>query len=152
MKISNLRRHKAEGRPIFVTFSTLKKKTILKNPKIANVVQQVLLALEKERKLKLLEYVIMPDHIHLLISERGGYSFENILRLFKTKSSKEINKIRNTKGRNWERRYFDRIIRSEDEYRKAIKYIRYNPIKKGLVESSSDYLFSSAFGKELEDI
>ena len=152
MKISNLRRHKAEGRPIFVTFSTLKKKTILKNPKIANVVQHVLLDLEKERKLKLLEYVIMPDHIHLLISERGGYSFENILRLFKTKSSKEINKIRNTKGRNWERRYFDRIIRSEDEYRKAIKYIRYNPIKKGLVESSSDYLFSSAFGKELEDI
>ena len=152
MKISNLRRHKAEGRPIFVTFSTLKKKTILKNPKIANVVQHVLLDLEKERKLKLLEYVIMPDHIHLLISERGGYSFENILRLFKTKSSKEINKIRNTKGRNWERRYFDRIIRSEDEYRKAIKYIRYNPVKKGLVESSSDYLFSSAFGKELEDI
>ena len=152
MKISNLRRYKAEGRPIFVTFSTLKKKTILKDPKIANVVQQVLLDLENERKLKLLEYVIMPDHIHLLISERGGYSFENILRLFKTKSSKEINKIRNTKGRNWERRYFDRIIRSEDEYRKAIKYIRYNPIKKGLVESSSDYLFSSAFGKELEDI
>ena len=152
MKISNLRRHKAEGRPIFVTFSTLKKKTILKNPKIANVVQQVLLNLQKERKLKLLEYVIMPDHIHLLISERAGYSFENILRLFKTKSSKEINKIRNRKGRNWERRYFDRISRSEDEYRKAIKYKRYNPVKKGLVESSSDYLFSSAFGKELEDI
>ena len=76
------------------------------------------------------KYVIMPNHIHLIIFLHGTMrassptkSIESIIRSFKTLVTKEIgNSI-------WQRSYHDHIIRGEKEYRKIWEYIDTNPIK-----------------------
>jgi len=76
------------------------------------------------------KYVIMPNHIHLLIFLHGTMkassptkNIETIIRSFKTMVTKEMgNSI-------WQRSYHDHIIRGEKEYRKIWEYIDTNPIK-----------------------
>lgn len=69
------------------------------------------------------EYVIMPDHIHMIIrfEETGAYNLADVVRSFKTMVTKEI-------GRKiWQPRYFERVIRGKEEYAKYAAYIRDNP-------------------------
>ena len=76
------------------------------------------------------KYVIMPNHIHLIIFLNGTMrassptkNIENIIRSFKTLVTKEI------RHKIWQRSYHDHIIRGEKDYRKIWEYIDTNPIK-----------------------
>ncbi|MBI5787523.1 MAG: transposase [Candidatus Schekmanbacteria bacterium] len=89
--------------------------------------------------------VVMPDHIHLLIQpreiEKGKWhSLTKILHSIKSFSAKEINRLLNRKGRVWQEEFFDRIIRDEEEFLEKWHYIRYNPVKKGLVEKAENWI------------
>ncbi len=76
------------------------------------------------------KYVIMPNHIHLIISLYGTMkassptkNIENIIRSFKTMVTKEIGKS------IWQRSYNDHIIRGEEDYQKIWEYIETNPLR-----------------------
>ena len=91
------------------------------------------------------EFVIMPDHVHgvLFILETESivgsglkpdptkrYSLSEIIRGFKTFSSRKINSIYDTRGqKNWQRSFYDRIIRDDDELDQLRAYIRANPLR-----------------------
>ena len=72
-------------------------------------------------------YVIMPNHIHILIEPIGSATIQNITQTIKSVSSHNINKITLQKGSIWQKDYFDRIIRNEDHYMRVLEYIRNNP-------------------------
>lgn len=83
-------------------------------------------------------FVIMPNHVHLILFiedlERAGLepapTLSEIVRQFKTFSSKRINQQRNSPGCPvWQRNYYERVIRNEDELSRAREYIVNNPIK-----------------------
>ena len=79
-------------------------------------------------------YVIMPNHIHLLISIHGengrGNPSPTIIGWLKYQSTKAINGIRGTQGeRVFQRSFHDHIIRNEQDYQKIWEYIEYNPCK-----------------------
>jgi len=82
-------------------------------------------------------YVIMPDHIHGIViinnsldTEFKCYSLSEIVRGFKTFSSKELNQvIRNGTKFQWQKSFYDRIIRNEKELYEIRKYIKQNPLK-----------------------
>jgi REP element-mobilizing transposase RayT len=88
-------------------------------------------------------YVIMPDHIHLLVTPRQPGTVSDIMRNLKSYTSKEIRETLGIRGPIWQRRFYDRVIRSEEQFRAALDYTHLNPVRAGLVQSARGYGFSS---------
>jgi len=90
------------------------------------------------------EFVIMPNHIHGIIviqnnpvgaGLRPARKLSEIVRAFKSYSSREINRHFNSPGRSfWQRNYYDHIIRNEIDLSEKRKYICENPLKWGIDE------------------
>ena len=108
--------------------------SFMKEPQIASIVQNALLYFNNKRYL-LVEWCIMPNHVHILIEVFAGYSLSEILHSWKSFTAHEANKKLNRKGNFWSQEYFDRYIRDSKQFEATVKYIRNNSVKAGLVES-----------------
>jgi REP element-mobilizing transposase RayT len=115
----------------------------LKNELIAAIVEDNLLYLDGQ-KYKLLHWVIMPNHVHLLLKAMVGITLASIMHSMKSYTANRANKVLETSGRFWSVEYFDRYIRNADHYSKAVAYIHANPVKAGLCEASVDWVFGCA--------
>jgi REP element-mobilizing transposase RayT len=89
-------------------------------------------------------YVVMPTHVHALLTPRADVSLEAVIRILKGQSALKINKLRGESGRLWQPDYFDRLIRDDEHLGRAWAYIEYNPVKAGLCLRPSDWPWSSA--------
>ncbi len=83
-------------------------------------------------------WVVMPDHLHWLVELHRGTLAELMCRI-KSRSSRSINLLRGDQGRLWQRGYYDRALRREDDIKGAARYIVMNPLRAGLVERVGDY-------------
>ena len=72
-------------------------------------------------------YVIMPNHVHAVIETRPEVTIQRVMQRLKGISAKQINQYLGLTGRVWQREYFDRIVRNEAHYQRAIQYIISNP-------------------------
>ncbi|MBU1023875.1 transposase, partial [bacterium] len=93
----------------------------------------------------LLAWVIMPNHVHVLVQIIDGYLLSDLLHSWKRYTAKMINRMLGRKGRLWQREYWDRYIRNENHLNNAINYIHMNPVKAGFVNSPEEWQFSSAW-------
>ncbi len=100
--------------------------------------------LKDDHSVKILSFVIMPDHIHLVLFTYKQKEISRYMQALKRRSARIINFARKLQGSVWSHRYFDRILRSEEELRNAIEYVHYNPVKAGMVGEPEGYPFSSA--------
>ena len=98
---------------------------ILKYASIQKVVEEAILYFDG-LKYELFDYIIMPNHVHLLLIPSHLYSSGQILHSIKSYSSLRINKILNRKGKLWRKESFDRIIRSMSDYEDKRNYIMHN--------------------------
>jgi len=120
----------------------------LKNPAVAEIVQNALLFFNNQRY-TLHAWVIMPNHVHVLFTPAEGWTLTIILHSWKSFSAREANKVLDRTGEFWQPEYFDRAIRDERGFIAAVEYIEYNPVKAGLCENPYNWRFSSAFGAQL---
>ncbi len=88
-------------------------------------------------------YVVMPDHVHLLLTPLPEWRLGKILMGMKGYTAWEINKIIKRKGSYWQDENFDHLIRNEADWLDKFHYIHENPVRAGLVEKAEDYPFSS---------
>ena len=116
----------------------------LKNHEIAEIVKDSLQKYDGERY-KLIAWVIMPNHIHLLLRPLNGWELSKILQSFKSFTALEANKMLKRTGKFWMREYFDRYIRDYEHFEKAFRYIENNPVKAGFCKNPGDWKFSSAY-------
>lgn len=114
----------------------------LRQPEIAALVQENLLHFDGERY-RLLAWVVMPNHVHALI-EVMQTPLAEILHGWKSYTAKAANRLLKRSGDFWQDEYFDRYIRDEEHFRKALRYVENNPVKACLVKLSEDWIFSSA--------
>jgi REP element-mobilizing transposase RayT len=115
---------------------------VLKRAGAAEIVQRVLQKFDGERY-RLCGWVVMPNHVHVLI-EAGGIPLARVLHSWKAFTALEINRLTGRSGRLWQVEYFDRYIRDGEHFRKALRYIENNPVKAGLVKAPEDWQWSSA--------
>src|SRR5262245_6389532 len=130
-------------RTFFVTTSTAGRRNILQSERMASLLTAVLQHYRRERKYSLHEFVVMPDHIHLLMTVhmttiekavqfvKGGFSF---------RAKKELGCIREI----WRAGFSEVRIRSVEEYEARRRYIHDNPVKRGLASSAAAFQWSSA--------
>ncbi|MEZ4619250.1 MAG: DUF1156 domain-containing protein [Caldilineaceae bacterium] len=115
----------------------------LRTPAIAQLVENALQHFDGERY-RLIAWVIMPNHVHVLIEIYEGYPMDKVVHSWKSFTAKEANKILGRDGQFWAPDYFDRYIRSQEHFNNVIRYFHNNPVKAGLVKESVDWRYSSA--------
>ncbi len=108
---------------------------ILANPDIAGIVSDALHFFENQRYV-LDEWVIMPNHVHILVKPLEGHTLPEITHSWKSFTANEINKITGNKGQLWMHESYDHIVRNENALHAIRNYIRQNPVKAKLKEGT----------------
>lgn len=98
----------------------------LKNPQIREIVSESILHFDGTRY-DLDCFVIMPNHVHLLIRPLDPHKLDGIVKTMKSFSAREVNKILRREGSLWQRDYYDRLIRSAKQFSWVRNYIEKNP-------------------------
>lgn len=101
---------------------------ILKDEKVAKIVADAILHFNHQRY-ELNDWVIMPNHVHLLIRPKSDFKLSDVLHSIKSFSSHEINKLLGKKGDVWMHESYDHIVRNEKTFFAIKNYIRQNPEK-----------------------
>jgi putative transposase len=139
--MSKLRRYFKEGDYCFITCVTFQRKPIL----VENI-DLLMKSLDKamvKAEGELIAWVVLPDHFHALMNS-GTVTVTNIVHRMKLSFSTNLRKRHNIhSGSIWQHRYWDHIIRNEEDLNKHIDYIHINPVKHGLVRAPIDYPHSS---------
>jgi REP element-mobilizing transposase RayT len=132
-----------DGSTYFVTFRTIGPLGApLESSMPASMVEEALWYGCGERYV-LDAYVIMPDHVHVLMMPSMGWSLAKILQSIKGFTAREINKVLGRKGSFWQDESFDHLIRDEMDWQDKFNYIHDNPVEAGLVNRAQDFPFSS---------
>ena len=76
--------------------------------------------------------VLMPNHVHVLVTPIGEWTLSSILHSWKSYTSNQINRVLNRSGTFWMDENFDHIVRSKEQLRFYQRYIKENPVKAGL--------------------
>ena len=120
---------------------------LLVQPVIAEMLKQVLLA-KHNQDYYLHAWVIMPNHVHLLVEPLSDCVLSDILQAIKSISAHYANQLLGREGAFWQRESYDHLVRDEDGFNHALEYIIQNPVKANLVKLSDEYAFGSAFAGE----
>lgn len=115
----------------------------LRNAPIAQIVEAALFHFDGIQY-RLLAWVIMPNHVHVLIETIPGYPLAEVVQGWKSFTAKAANRLLGRTGRFWQPEYFDRAIRDERHFTSAVDYVHDNPCRAGLAQQPSDWRFSSA--------
>jgi REP element-mobilizing transposase RayT len=81
---------------------------------------------------RLLAWCVMPNHVHVVARLFPGRELARVVKAWKNFSAKAANQALGRRGRFWQREYYDRMIRNENELDRAIRYVLENPAKAGL--------------------
>ena len=86
-----------------------------------------------------LAFVVMPDHLHWLFQLTGARPMSVSVNTVKSFAARKINRAVGRKGRVWQKGFFDRAIRRDQDVRTVARYIIANPMRAGLVQSVRAY-------------
>ena len=137
----NLPHIEKSGRAHFFTFDTYERWEL--PPLARDLVLQHCLH-DNGKKMRLFIAVVMPDHVHLIFmpleaENHETYTFEEIVGAIKGASSHSVNKALKRSGPVWQDESFDHVIRFGESLERKIRYVRENPVRKGLVAKPEDY-------------
>jgi putative transposase len=126
----------------FIRASTFQGQSLFQSQRMAELFVKVLFDYREKKKYLLHEFVLMPNHFHLLITPT--LSLERSLQLIKGGFSYRAKKELGFGGEIWEKSFYDRRVRDVEDYFAYRDYIRQNPVKRGLVAIAEEYPYSSA--------
>ncbi len=130
-------------RTFFVTTKTAMGKRLFQSDRNALLFVDVLRAIA--RKLQIHDFVIMPDHIHILLSVDNALTIEQAMQLIKGGYSYRLRKEHGYTHDVWQRGFADDRVHDFETFRHYREYIAQNPVRAGLVRSSEEYPFSFNF-------
>ena len=138
-------------RTFFVTTVTWQRSPIFRHQAKATLLLDVFFHYRDQGKYLLHEFVIMPDHLHLLITPTPEISLERAVQFIKGNFSYRLGK--EAKMKVWQESFTNHRIRDASDYEKHRSYVHLNPVRAGLVANPGDYPYSSAGASfRLDDI
>ena len=155
-----LKHYDHDGRARFVTFCTHQKLPVLTNHVFKDIVVNCLFEICRDYKLRLLGYVAMPEHVHLVVVPPEATELGPVIGEFKRITARRIHQlvrnapsglleklmtVRNSKTRFvlWQRRCHDHNCRTPESVWEKVNYCHNNPVKRGLVRQPEDWQWSS---------
>ncbi|OHB34879.1 MAG: transposase [Planctomycetes bacterium GWA2_40_7] len=147
------RRAWSPGGCFFFTVVTYKRQPILTIPENISRLRKAFAHVKHKRQFEIDGIVVLPNHLHSIWQlPEDDDDFATRWRLIKhffSKSYLSIEKIQNRSRQSknektvWQRRYWEHLIRGENDWQRHMDYIHYNPVKHGLVERACDWPYSS---------
>jgi len=150
--MSIYRRFDSGELPSLVTTSVADRKALFRSETAARMFIEVLQEVRSETGFRLLAFVVMPDHVHLVMKAPDSRRLEEVVQLIKGRFSRRYNQTTGKGGSLWQSRYHERALRSEAELFAAIEYVHRNPAAAGLAAEAADFPWSSAGGRHLTDL
>jgi putative transposase len=130
----NVRRFDPEGRPVFITQACKGRERALLG--LERLVLAVMQELRCEGGWRLHAHVILPDHMHLILGGRPGFS--------QFMQSMKLRVVRRAGiGLFWQNRFHDHVIRNDRDLRTHLDYLHYNPVRHGHASTPEEYAHSS---------
>ena len=137
----------APGVSYFVTTRCWEGRNVFQVTENAEILVQSMLRYRLQNAYLLHEFVIMPNHLHFLVTPSVNTSLEKAVQLIKGGSSHEIHRERENSIKIWQEGFHDWTIRDAQDWRAKAEYIRLNPVRAKLADKSEDWPFSSASGR-----
>jgi putative transposase len=133
-----LKRYQHEGDDHFITFSCYNREPYFTTPSSKDTFLDSLEQTRHRYKFEVLGYVVMPEHVHLLLSEPPEDNLSKALQSLKLSVSKRL-----TQRPFWHTRYYDFNVFTHNKRVEKLKYMHRNPVTRGLVERPEDWRWSS---------
>ena len=132
-------------RVVFITIRSYQNSTPFDDPLLNAAVLDCLKSEQIRNRCSIFTYCLMPDHLHYLISPKeDGVSVLTFTDQFKGKATNLSWKF-DWRGKLWQPRYFDHIVRADEDLLAIAQYILDNPVRKGLVDRSDEWPWSGHF-------
>ena len=167
-----LRRFQQSGQSHFVTFSCYRRQANFVNATVYDLFPLCLEQMRRRFDMRVYGYVVMPEHVHLLVSEPGRATLAEAIHYLKLSFAKRLrgrsfaqvsvqkkdanlghqhqtdanlghHQHHQQLGSFWQKRYYDRNVRDAREFGVKLRYLHRNPVKRGLVKDPGEWKWSS---------
>jgi putative transposase len=129
----------------FITFCCYHRRAHLGTASARNQAVHILGEVRNEHGFALIGYVLMPNHVHLLVNELPNFPPAYAVQIFKQRVSQCLAKSEDTQGPNqfWQRRYYDFNVYTTTKLKEKLHYMHLNPVRAKLVPQPRDWPWSS---------
>ncbi|WLH23928.1 transposase [Pseudomonas sp. FP215] len=131
-------RYSESGRIYLLTAVTHQRQHIFQDWLIGRLLVREFRKAQEDKDATSLAWVVMPDHFHWLVELHSG-DLPRLMQRTKSRSARAVNKARQSSGVLWQKGYFDRALRREEDLKAMARYIVANPLRAGLVEHIGQY-------------
>jgi putative transposase len=138
---TGLKRYQATNASHFITFSCYRRLPYLQAPESMSVFEEVLEETRLKHDFLVYGYVVMPEHVHLLMTEPAKVTVATVLQVLKQRVSARLKPA--TQPHFWLTRYYDFNVSTGEKFDEKLHYIHRNPVVRGLVERPEDWKWSS---------
>jgi putative transposase len=159
-----LKRYYGQGHLHFLTFSCYRRLPLLGTARARNAFVAALAKIRERYRFRLIGYVVMPEHVHLLIGESANCTPSLVLKVLKQRVSRDLRKRRRRVAagqmrlvfkegdarlpRFWQPRFYDFNVYSAKKIREKLEYMHANPVKRGLAGNPGEWAWSSFLSYE----
>ena len=126
----------------FITFSCYHRLPFLNTAKERDTFLEMLEEARQKYLFRVVGCVVMPEHVHLLLSEPHVGTLSTVLQVVKQRTARKVHDV--IRGQMWQRRFYDFNVFTQEKVTEKLVYMHENPVKRGLVLSSEDWVWSSA--------
>ncbi len=146
--LNALERRYGQGHLHFITASCVRRRPLLGIPEARNCFVRILDEVRARYLFGLVGYVVMPEHVHLLISEPERGTPSTALQVLKQRVAKALLPSQSSNGQNaerhfWQRRFYDFNVYTGRKITEKLNYMHLNPLKRNLVIHPKDWPWSS---------
>ncbi len=134
----NLVRYQETGDLHYVTFSCFERQAFLRTCGARELFERSLETMRLRYDFFVVAYVVMPEHVHLLVSEPRGCLLSKAIQAIKLSVS-----VQSGQRPFWQKRYYDFNVWSQEKIIEKRRYIHRNPVRRGLVISPDEWAWSS---------
>jgi len=132
------------GQTLFVTFNVHEKKALFRNPKACSFFLHTLRYYKPQLRFQLLGYVVMEDHIHLLMRIPPDVGVSPIIQKIKGAFGRKWKMMSQWKGPVWQKSFFNSMLHDDVTLKRRLNQIHNHPVDGGLSPSRTGYVYSSA--------
>ena len=139
---TRLKRYHQFGSDHFITFSCYRRLALFNSDSPRRIFERTLEQVRRWYGLYIFGYVIMPEHVHLLLSEPRKDELSSAIQMLKQLVARRLRSGPSATP-FWQPRYYDFNVFTQEKWTEKLRYLHRNPVTRGLVEAPEDWKWSS---------
>jgi len=142
---TGLKRYYGSGYLHFITSSCYERRPFLRSPESRDTFLAIFEEVRQRYQFIVKGYVVMPEHVHLLISEPESGDPSLVMQVLKHRSAIAlIRDLHINTNHIWQKRFYDFVVSTPEKRAEKLNYVHDNPVRRGLVEDAEQWRWSSA--------